>query len=217
MSDTPEYVKTFTLPEGRMINGSLFKLDQYDEKSKPRYNIEVAFNWDDIQDVEDRLAAAAAEIWGEGYDKLYFDNKVRSPILDGNQLKANREAKGKPGEAYADKAVIRAHTYFNADGVEGPGGINVYDEDADRIDPVKQSVVYNGCQVIAAVSIGSYMDEDPRTREAIPCLMFYLSAVQKVGDGEKLVSAADHSNLFKPVGRKQGEGTAQRKRGRPGS
>ncbi|KKM18295.1 hypothetical protein LCGC14_1667070, partial [marine sediment metagenome] len=43
-------------------------------------------------------------------------------------------------------------------------------------------------------------------------LMFYLLAFQKTRDGDPLISARDHSELFKAVGRDQDGGTGGRRR-----
>ncbi len=129
-------VKTFLLPEGRVINASLFEKDTYTDAQgnagKPSYKIEVAFEPDDVEGegtIEDALIDHACEKWGDGAEKDYLDGKMRSPLLDGDKLAEKREARGKPGDAYKGKLVIRAHTLFNKDGEDAPGGIQVWNDD----------------------------------------------------------------------------------------
>lgn len=203
-------VERIRLPEGRVINQSLFVRDQFNETASPTYKIELAFNPDDLRVIEEALAAAAVEKWGAGADNEYFDNKLGDPIIDGEVLKKRREEKGKPGDAYAGQLIIRAHTKFNKHGEDGPGGIQVFNEKVEEIEGVESREIYNGCYGMALVTIGTYVDSKTQVRS----LMFYLSAFQKTRDGDPLVSAADHSNAFKPVGRDAaaGEEASQRRR-----
>lgn len=193
--------EVFTLPEGMLINASLFVKDAYDDKSVPSYKIEVAIDGDEktnkaIADLVERMLDFADAKWGKGAGD---DPDLVLPLLDGNTLARKREKKGKEGDAYKGKTVIRANTVYNKDGVDGPGGIQVYDEDVQPITPARQGDIYPGCYVEVAVVLSGY--EDNNGNNAIKC---YLSAVQKTRDGEKLVRAADRSSLFKPVGRNGG-------------
>ena len=120
---------------------------------------------------------------------------------------------GKPGDAYAGMEVIRANTIYNKHGEQGPGGISVYAPDGEsEIGVANKSEIYNGCYAIAAVTIGQY--KDPSTGNN--ALTFYLSAVQKVRDGDALTSPKDHSSLFKAVGRSEpansGDGAPRQRR-----
>lgn len=212
------------LPVGRVINCSLFEKDTFVDAAgnagKPSYKIELAFDPFDVEGpntVEDKLIEAAVETWGDGADDDYFESRMRSPLLDGDKLAERREAKGKPGDAYKGKLVIRAHTLFNKDGYDGPGGIQVWN-DNDPVGPIlaaQREQVYAGCFGIAAVTIGTYTTKNPVTDEEVPALMFYLSAFQKTDDGDRLMTPKDTSTLFKPTGRKKskdGETTARRTR-----
>lgn len=204
-------VEKITLPEGRLLNRSLFVRDQFDEKATPSYKLELAFDREALDDIAAKLAAFAKAKWGAGADDDYYDGKIRDPILDGDAMAQKRADKEKPGEAYVGKDIIRAHTKFNKHGVEGPGGIQVFGPDVLPIEEVESHEVYPGCYGQALVTIGAYT-ESASGRNA---LMFYLSAFQKTRDGEPLISAADHSSAFKAVGRDQEGGTEGRRR-RPG-
>ena len=194
----------FLLPEGRLINHSLFVKDAFDDAATPGYKVELAFDPDDLPDVEDALAAAAVEKWGAGSDEDYWEERILSPIIDGNELARRREEKKKPGDSYKGKQVIRAHTIFNIHGADGPGGVQVLGPDKTPIEAIMSHEVYPGCYGQAVVKIGNYVESKTQKR----ALMFYLCAFQKTKDGEPLVSASDYTELFRPVGRDTAEGAA---------
>lgn len=199
----------FTLPEGTIIYHSLFTKDQFDEGSKAAYKIEMAFPKGALQEfgLEDMIIEAAEAEWGElSEDEV---NDLVWPIHDGDELAAKREKRGKNGDAYKGKDVIRANTIYNAMGVDGPGGIEVFDAELNKLDNVAdQGMVYGGALAKVAVSIGTYQDN----RYDRHGLKFYLNAVQITGEGERLGGNTDHSSLFKPVGRAEGEGVKRRAR-----
>ena len=211
MSEKKE-VEKILLPEGRLINESVFVKDQFNADATPSYKVEMAFEPNDLNDLEDALARFAVDKWGAGADAEYDDGKLISPIIEGDILAKRREEKGKPGDAYAGKLVIRAHTFFNKHGANGPGGIQVYAPDVTEIGPAHSHEVYGGCFGQAVVSIGSYTD----SRTGMNAMMFYLAAFQKTRDGDPLVSAADYSQVFKPVGRDKAGGESGGRRRRKG-
>lgn len=216
--------KAFATPEGRVINCSLFEKDTYTDArgnaGTPAYKVEIAFNPDDVlgegtdgMTLEDRLYDAAEEKWGEGSGELFLAGKIRSPLLIGDKLAERREKRGKPGDAYKGKIVIRAHTFFNKHGENAPGGIAVWDQAVEVIDVVKREEVYPGCFGIVGLTIAFYVDTDDEDEEK-NCLMFYLSSFQKTNDGDRLMTPTDTSTLFEARGRPKGE--ASKKRGRKG-
>lgn len=181
------------LPEGRVINNSLFVKDQYNEQAVPSYKIEMAFPKGVLDAFFDQLLDAAVAKWGAGADD---DQNLVLPILDGDKLAAKREAKGKPGDAYKGMEVIRANTIYNKNGDDAPGGIQVFGPDVSDIGPANQEAIYNGCHGILAVVISPYLNNDGQN-----ALTLYMTAFQKTEDGERLTSPVDRSVLFKPVGR----------------
>lgn len=220
----------FTLPVGRLINSSLFEKDAYtDPKTQkpgtPSYKIELAFDPDDIYGPDDAgederfivddLIDAGCEEWGDSFEDLFNDaSEYRSPILDGDKLARRREDKGKEGDAYKGKVVIRANTQFNKHGENGPGGIEVYDENVDEVEAANQSAIWPGCEGVAVVTISNYDDSDGRKAQK-----FYLEAFQKTGgdpEKDKLVTKSNNKSAFAPVkkkaGAKGGTGTASRGR-----
>jgi hypothetical protein len=197
---------TITFPDtGRLINHSLFVLDAYQGKSgkpgKPAYRAEVAFDMDKAFDavIEKMYDFADSQGWS---DQLKFDldypealprKHIISGIKFGDDMAAKRADKGKPGDAYKGKWVVRAKTIFDRNGVEGgTGGAVVYDEAVELIVPANQGIIYPGCYVQMVCSLNPYVDDDSGN----DAISFYLTAVQKTNDGEKLVSMADHSSLF---------------------
>tara|TARA_Y100000310_G_scaffold246375_1_gene251648 strand:+ start:11090 stop:11734 length:645 start_codon:yes stop_codon:yes gene_type:complete len=212
-----EETKVLTLPEGRLINASLHVQDVYiDPKTQvagtPQYNLELVFDPVEVQGegtIEDALIDAAVAEWGDMALDEFEEGKLIMPFLDGDKMAANREANGKVGDAYKGKIVIRSNTQFNKFGQKGAGGIQVYDENVNEVGPVNAHVIYPGCYGIAAVTVGVY--ETNRHEHATK---FYLTAFQKTRDGEKLVTNADYSTLFKPMSNGGGEGrTTRRRRG----
>lgn len=216
-----EKAKIYNLPVGRLINQSLFERDAYkrDEASapgKPMYKVELAFEPKDVTGegtIEDALADAIAATWGEAAANDWLAGKrgYGTPLLEGDVLHAARLAKGKEGDAYKGKIVIRANTSFNKDGVEGPGGIAVYGPDTSPITANNQSEIYQGCFGIAAVTISTY-----EAANHDKCVKFYLVAFQKTAEGTRLATATDRSGLFKPVAGAPGSADAGVRRRRPG-
>jgi len=211
------------LPEGRGINLSLFVRDVYtDEKGvegKPMYKAEVAFDPKDVTGegtIEDVMADIVAAEWGEVAAEKFLSGEdgYHSPFLDGNDLAARRAEKGKEGDAYKGKLVLRCNTLYNKDGEADAGGIAVYDADAEAIEPVRQSEVFNGCYGNVAVSF------KPTEREVLGAkgkmvkvrgLKAYLQGFQKTRgeESDKLKSAS--ASPFKPVGRATAEAGGRRR------
>ena len=180
------------LPVGRVINHSLFRKEQFNEKATPSYKIELAFDKGELDDFHNQCLDYANETWGAG-----AEDSVIIPIKDGDEMAAKRKKDGKPGDAYAGKDVIRANTIYNKDGDDGDGGVQVLNVDVSPIGPANASEIYLGCLGIAAVTFGNYQDQATGNN----AITLYLAAFQKTADGERLVTAKDYSGLFKPVGR----------------
>ncbi len=219
MSTEDQEVKTKAVatPTGRLINESLFEKDQFNAEAIPSYKVELAIdNEADFEALETALYNAAMEEWPETADAEWDADEIMLPFKDGDKMARAREEKGKPGDAYKGCTVIRAHTIYNKDGNNGPGGIQVYDMDLSEIDFANRGAIFSGIYGEAGVTVGCYTD----SRSGDHALMFYLTSFHKDrgGEADKLVSAADHSKLFKPVGKKAGgRSTGRAKgRGRPG-
>lgn len=214
MAETSDII---TLPAGRVINQSLFVKDRYNERATPSYKIELAFDPDELADLEEACLDFAVATWGKGADE---DESLHLPILDGDKLAKKRENKGKDGSAYKGKSVIRASTHFNKYGEDDVGGIQVFGPDAEEIQATSKGDVYSGCYGILALTLSGYQKEaededgDPVNVNAIT---FYITAFQKTDDGEKLVSSSDRSGLFKPVaGRAEKKGKDEGRKKRKG-
>jgi len=180
------------LPVGRLINHSLFRKDQYNEKATPSYKVELAFDKGELDDFHNQCLDYANETWGAG-----AEDDVIIPIKDGDEMAAKRQKDGKSGDAYAGKDVLRANTIYNKAGDDDDGGIQVLNVDVSPIGPANSSEIYQGCLGIAAVTFGNYQDQATGNN----AITLYLSAFQKTADGERLVTPKDYSGLFKPVGR----------------
>ncbi len=212
----------FTTVEGRITACNLFVRDVFvDERGNegpPLYNVEIAFDPADVQfqaedgadlSAEDHFINMAVATWGEGAEDDYLNDRIRSPFLDGDQLAADREARGKKGDAYKGKVILRAKTKFNSNGDDSEGGINVHKPDNSIYDFSDQAEVYPGMMGRIAITIGTYKENAGAKRNA---LNLYLVSVQKLGDGERLFTAAATEDNFGAVKGSETK-TRQRKRG----
>lgn len=210
-----------TLPESRLINHSLFIRDVYKDpktgkEGLPRYKVEVAFDPKDVTGegtIEDAILDTVEAAWGKSAPDDFLDGKIASPFIEGDRLAAAREEKGKAGDAYKGKLVLRSDTAFNRNGEDADGGAAVFDEAVHPIGILEQntSAVYQGCHGVVAVTIACYGEINARGQDERG-VKLYLVAFQKTRDGEKLMSSQDHSKLFKPVGRDTGASTTRRRR-----
>lgn len=209
----------FMLPEGRLINHALFERDVYEDprgkKGDPLYKIEMVYDPKQVEGegtIEDALLQAAIDEWGDTKktEDEFFDGTIRLPFINGDKYAAKREDKGKAGDAYKGKLIVRASTKFNKDGTDGPGGVAVYDEQTNPIGIVEgnSGLVYPGCYGILAVTISAGRDVGSEDKH----VKFWFVAFQKSRDGEKLASSRDTSKLFKPVGRTEGASEGRRVR-----
>lgn len=213
MADKNEVIQ-WVSPEGRLINGSLFEKDTYkDAKSgregEPAYKAEMAFDdGDEIAELEDMIVQAIVDEWGDAAEKDYDDGKIESPLHDGDELAKRKEDKNKPGDAYKGKVVIRASTKFNAEGVDGPGGVYVADTNAEALAFTDRARVYNGCMGKVVVTISPWSIDKRRG------VTLYLKGFQLTGPGERLRSGSSVAGAFKPVeGGASKEGGRRRRKG----
>ena len=197
--------KPFLMPEGRLIYHNLFVRGSYKDpsgkESDPRYSAELTFDPKQVQGentVEDIILDFLDRTEGAGAADLYLDGKVHGPFIDGNTLAADREARGKKGDTYKGKLILRPANKFNANGDDAPGGIQVLGPDKSEINLTlgNQTEVYNGCYGFVAVKLYTY--RIATTKQL--AISTRLVAFQKSRDGERLGGTADHSSLFEPVG-----------------
>lgn len=219
-TETKKETPVHLLPVGRLINASLFEKDAYTDPQTQKegtasYKIELAFDPKDVEGegvaIEEAILDALEEKWGAKAADDYLDGKIIGPFISGDKLAERRAEKGKEGTAYKGKLVARANTIYNKDGQDGPGGIQVWDENVKPVAIANSNVVYPGCYGQAAVTLHCYLDN-----RGDKCVKFYLSAFQKTGDGEKLIAAKDTSTLFKPVAKPAGAADASTGRRRRG-
>ncbi len=212
MADKKELVRVMT-PVGRIINHSLYEKDVYtDERgheAAPSYKLELAFEPEDLEDLENAIVDAAVEFFGAQAEADYDAGKLRSPIIEGDDLAAERVKKGKSGEAYEGKLVVRMKTIFNRNGEDGPGGVYVCGANAEELDFAERGTIFNGCFGQASVSINPY----PGIAGGLPGVSLYLNGFQFAKDGDRL-RGADPSSLFSPMMGKESGGKGRRARGK---
>ena len=206
--------KRLTLPEGLIVNQSFFQKDIYDEGGKNEgvasYKFEVAINPKDLVGegkLEDEIIDCACAEWGDSAEEEVINGGIKW-YKEGDAIAADRKARGKAHDAYEGKLVIRGHTIYNLYGEDAPGGIAVYDAEVNKIEPVNGGAeIYRGVFGVLGVTLNPYIDSQTKEKK----ISYYLVAFQKTQDGERL-SGGDNSDLFKPVGRAEGEGSKRRSR-----
>lgn len=204
------------VPTARMINGSLYERDVFKDKDgregHPSYKIEVVIpkNHPDTEAFMERIAE---EVCAEFDQDLKFDfegGDAVTPFIDGDAYAAEREKRGKVGDAYKGNWIIRAHTKYNHEGQDGPGGAELYDEDVNKVEPLQAKTAgtfYNGCFVNLQVSLNFY--EAQLGRNKVPAVSFYMAGVQKDHDGERLTTGSSNAGAFKKIGRAANANTAE--------
>lgn len=196
-------------PVGRLINSSLWEKDVFrgerGGEGKPSYKVEMAFEPAELGEFEAAVAAEAVAEWGPAAEDAYWDGEITSPVLEGDKLADGREAKGKVGDAYRGKLVVRAKTVFNRNGEDGPGGVYVCDEDAKELDFANRGKVYNGCFGRASVTLQAGKVQDRYVTA-------YLNGFQFVKDGDRL-RTSDPGSLFSPMMGEKSEAKGRRRRG----
>lgn len=212
MSDKVEPIK-ITTEVGRFTAVNLFIRDKFDEKSAPVYNAELALDpadmFGDDSAFEEALFQFMCQEWDDG-EEAFNDSNFRDPRLDGAKLQKKREDKGKDGNAYAGKTVIRAKTKFNKNGEDAEGGAAVHHPDTSLMNFDESAEVYGGMEGCMAVTFYGWEQDrdDGATRHAVS---LYLVAVQKTGKGERLATQQDTAGNFSAVAKKGG--TRQRRKG----
>lgn len=201
--------KQVVTPEGRLINHALFEKDAYKDpstgaESKPRYKAEMAFDPADVEDLENAIVDAAVEEWGDKAEAEYDNGQIDSPIIDGDAIAKDRESRGKKGDAYKGKLVVRASTQFNKDGADAPGGVFVAGMDGEELPFTERNKVYNGCMgrlavIPKAYSIPGRTGQPPRRG-----ITLYLTGFMLTGEGERLASGSPAAGAFKPLAKQGG-------------
>jgi hypothetical protein len=202
---------------GRVINSSFFEKDTYiDEKGReaePSYKLEMAVPAEGatdeggpLHDVQNAIYDAIEREWGEAALDEYDNGEIEDPIKDGNELAKKRQAKGKAGDVYENMLVVRAHTLFNRNGENAPGGIYVCGPDAKELEIAERGQVYNGCEGVASVTASPYTISGRRG------VTLYLNGFQKTDDGDR-IRGSDPSGLFSPM---MGKDSAAGGKGRKG-
>ncbi len=205
---------TILTPVGRLINHSLWEKDTFVDsrghEAVPSYKVELAFEPDDLNDFEDAVVAAAVAMWGEEAEANYDDNKIKSPIIEGDKLADERESRGKIGDAYRGKLIMRAKTIFNRDGNDSPGGVYVCGPDEKELDFSEHGKVYNGCYGRVSVMLNAY-EGIAGGQDGVS---LYLGGFQLSGqEGERLRSN-EPSSLFSPLMGEGSTGKGRRARGK---
>jgi len=211
--------------EGRVINGHMFVKNAYvDPKTQTpglaMYKIEMAYDAAARDALEEAMANVIEAEWGKQAADDFFNGAegYASPFRDGNDKAAARAARGKEGGAYKDKWVLQATTTFNLDGVDGPGGIAVYDANAEPIPPARQGEAFNGCYGYMAMTFKAREDKvdvmEGRTKKSVTIrtIKAYLKAFQVTRNDDDLKLTSPAANPFKPIARAGAAAGGERRR-----
>lgn len=184
-----------TMPEGRLLFGHLVTRDAYKEGDQEQYKVTMAYEPDDLDDLQDAMIDLAIQTWGLG-----ADDNLLMPIKDGDKVAAGKVKEGRKGDIYEGKLILNASTKFNRDGDDDEGGAMVYDEVVEVMSNMDiKKKVFNGSHGVLAVTLDTWMKtlDDGDKRYAIKA---YFTAFQHTrGDAEdRIAQQSDHSSLFKP-------------------
>ena len=193
-------------PEGRLGNNSLYEKDSYKDpstgaESTPKYKAELYLEQDNaLNKLWDAIFECGVE--GSGLSEEDLEAAIEQgwfsiPLKNGDTVKADREARGKNGDAMGGKEILRASTAFNANGDNAPGGVYVVDEDNKPIEWDRRSKVYNGCFMVLSVTFEYYKHGKNQG------VVAYLNGAQYTRDGGERIGQ-DESALFAPVQRSGG-------------
>jgi hypothetical protein len=142
------------------------------KQSEPTYGITMLFDPADVKPLWDVIQKVARMNWPN--DSAEELRTKTFPIKDGDKEKARAEAKGKSGDFYAGKKVLKAKSKFQP-GIIGPNKQKV-------LDPQR---IYSGCVGIAEINFNAYEGFGGGVNA-------YLNHFMLLEDGPKLVG---HSAL----------------------
>jgi hypothetical protein len=163
--------KKILTPNGRVSYPNLFKAKAGMDGGEEKYSIQLLFPKSaDLSALKKAAHEAAVAKWGA--DKTKWP-KMRSPFKDGND---------KGGADYKDMVYIDANSKFKP---------AVVDKDVNDI--IDASEIYPGCYARATVVAATYDVTGNRG------VKFWLQAVQKVKDGERLGGTRDLKSDFTKV------------------
>lgn len=226
--------KQVVIEDALLLVENVWERDVYKDKDtgaegKPKYQVVVGFNPDTVfgeGTIEDHLADVIAESYGNDVAEEFmiggFDYSKRrqdriTPFRDGTAIANDAKKEGKDREASRGLAVLAATSIFNKDGVEGPGGMRVLDMDLTELTGLDKAKVYAGCRVNIQCTFKAYKDYPRKGDRAVTC---YLTAVQKIADGEPLRKSGGEGGatqlMFKAVGGTGGAAATGERRRRAG-
>ena len=206
-----------TLPIGRLTFHSMFVRDVYKPKKgaegEPMYKAEMVWHdADAIAAINDIILDVIEEEWGtltdEEADEIIAGKSAKflSPLKSGDKYAAKEPDKNR--EVYEGGFFLRTHTKFNKHGQPEVGGIMIYNESLEEVEATEQETIYGGQTGRLCVVPHTYIEEKTGNK----CVTFFLTAYQRVADGDRLVSPRDYSSLFQKVEKSGGDGSRRSRR-----
>lgn len=152
-------------------------------RGEPMYTAVDLFDPADIGDIKKKIAAVATAKWGS-------TDGVRSPLKKGEVEKAKAEKKGKNGDFYDGKIVLKMKSKFRP---------RVVDRNREEI--LDLNKVYSGCICRAELNLVAVeMDNDDGPKKYVTA---YFNFLMKVADGDRIIGRSA-SDVFADV---EGEDT----------
>lgn len=167
-----------TQPAAFMNYGGLTEMKAYKGDQNKKYGGEFVLDPSnpDLAKMKELAKQVARARWGESVDL----NTIEWPFKNGNKLSADRVAKGKQGDLYNGKVVMRPRSKFAIEMVwEENGALVKTTSDTALAKSVAGQRFYPGVQALGSLKFVA-MDE-PRKLVAV-----YLNKVFSTGEGERV-------------------------------
>ena len=163
-----------TTPKARLSFPDLFEPKAFGKDKEPKYKATFLFDKNaDLTEMREAVKLAAKEKWGDVIPK-----GIKLPFIDGNT---------KEMDGYEDTIVVNASSKFPP---------QVVNQKCDAV--TDKTSVYAGCYVRGSLIANAWEYTEGKSVMGRG-VSFYLSAVQKVADGEPFAKRQNASDLFGAV------------------
>jgi hypothetical protein len=167
-------------PPGRVCFPSLFETKSFDGQDTGKYGLVLVFKQtDDLNELKQIVRRAADHRFGEAWKAEFKRGKFSLPFRPCSDY-------AQSGEPFTDDPDA---IFINLTSTEPPSMVD------EMVRPImSRDTIYAGCFAQAQVYAHAY---DTKGNKGVT---FFVNALQKTGDGEKLGSGrADAKTIFKPI------------------
>lgn len=145
---------------------------------EPVYSITLLLDQEHVDEAKPIAVKVAKEKWpSRNFGEDIATGQFNWPFKDGNKVKADAEKKGKNGDFYADKTVLKASSKFP------PGLLDEKKRVVDPNVPFSKNLFYSGCYCHVEIAFNAY----DGVSGGADGVKVYLQNVMKAGDGERLI------------------------------